>query len=599
MFSFSSMKTRFIAIIVGVSLVSIFVLGAIFTYEMIQVKKDEIKDFRKEAEAAVEMRLKQETEIAVSVIDQMHKAQVAGKMTEEQAKKAAADIVRDMRYDDGKGYFWIDTDQGVNVVLLGRDTEGKSRINSKDPSGRMFIQEMIQNGKKEGGGFTDLMFAKPGESTPLPKRNYTVEYKPFHWVLGTGVWIDDIDTMCAAKEAEAAAELKAQAIQMIACLVVLMVVFIAFAIWIGARISGPLQYVEGRLATMGGGDFRKNQGDKAMEQEIVDRPDEIGSMARAMRKMQDNISDLMRKISESTEYVASASQELTSSAEQSSDVSESVANSVVNVASACAEQTTLVADASEQSENLQKYMDDFAVRLNSSTQQIQKTSDAAANGGATISEAVQQMQQIKEAVGKTAAVIGSLGESSKQIGAIVDAISAIAEQTNLLALNAAIEAARAGEHGRGFAVVADEVRKLAEQSREQAGEIANLIHGIQNESQNAVDVMQQGIEKVDGGTVAVDSAGATFNEIVTMVSEVAESSKRMAELVGDLKSGADHITEAIVSIDDKSRGVASEAESVSAATEEQTASMHEIATASRKLSEMAGDLQNAVVKFKI
>jgi methyl-accepting chemotaxis protein len=111
--------------------------------------------------------------------------------------------------------------------------------------------------------------------------------------------------------------------------------------------------------------------------------------------------------------------------------------------------------------------------------------------------------------------------------------------------------------------------------------------------------MQQGIEKVDGGTVAVDSAGATFNEIVTMVSEVAESSKRMAELVGDLKSGADHITEAIVSIDDKSRGVASEAESVSAATEEQTASMHEIATASRKLSEMAGDLQNAVVKFKI
>ena len=143
MFSFSSMKTRFIAIIVGVSLVSIFVLGAIFTYEMIQMKNGEIRDFRKEAEAAVEMRLKQETEIAVSVIDQMHKAQVAGKMTEEQAKKAAADIVRDMRYDDGKGYFWIDTDQGVNVVLLGRDTEGKSRINSKDPSGRLFIQEMI------------------------------------------------------------------------------------------------------------------------------------------------------------------------------------------------------------------------------------------------------------------------------------------------------------------------------------------------------------------------------------------------------------------------------------------------------------------------
>ncbi|MCR5559663.1 MAG: cache domain-containing protein [Schwartzia sp.] len=598
MFSFSSMKTRFIVIIVGVSVFSMLVLGAFSTYEMVQKKEQDIKAFRKEAEAAVEMRLKQETEIAVSVIDQMHKQQLAGKMTEEQAKKAAADLVRDMRYDDGKGYFWIDTDQGVNVVLLGRDTEGKSRIGSKDPSGRLFIQEMIQNGKKEGGGFTDLMFAKPGESTPLPKRNYTVEYKPYHWVLGTGVWIDDIDEMCAAKEAEGAAALRSQLIQMLVCLVVLIVVFSAFAFWTGVRISKPLQYVEERLTAMGGGDFCKKNSNPEMEQELMERPDELGSMASAMAKMRGNVSTLMKKISESSEYVASSSEELTSSAEQSSEVSESVANSVVNVASACAEQTTLVASAAEQSENLQKYMDDFADRLKGATEQIQRTSDAAANGGATISEAVQQMKEIKEAVGETARVIGELGESSKEIGAIVDAISSIAEQTNLLALNAAIEAARAGEHGRGFAVVADEVRKLAEQSREQAGEIANLIHGIQQESQNAVDVMQQGIEKVDGGTVAVDSAGSTFNEIVKMVSQVATDSEHMAELVKNLKGGADHITEAIESIDEKSRSVASEAESVSAATEEQTASMHEIAAASRKLSEMAGDLQEVVIKFK-
>ena len=192
-----SMRSKLILTITCVSFLSTALIGAFFIAASIQENEEELVSYRADLENSVENRLTQLTAVAVSAIEEVHQRQLKGELTEEQAMKTAADIVRDLRYDDGAGYFWVDTEEGINVVLLGRPTEGKSRINSQDPSGRYFIQEMIANGKKPGGGFTDLMFAKPGETEPLPKRNYTTTYAPYHWVLGTGVWIDEIDAAVA------------------------------------------------------------------------------------------------------------------------------------------------------------------------------------------------------------------------------------------------------------------------------------------------------------------------------------------------------------------------------------------------------------------
>ncbi len=599
MFQLSSMKARLMATISAISLASTLLISGFFIYEDVQSNHAQLQSYRQDLETHVEDSLKGETQVAYSILEEYYKKQQSGELTEEQAKKEAADRIRDLRYDDGKGYFWIDTVEGVNVVLLGRDTEGKSRIDSVDPNGVHFIQEMIKNGQQEGGGFTDLAFAKPGETQPLPKRNYTVTFKPFNWVIGTGVWIDEIDGIVAQREQELSDQLRSSILTAVGVMIVLQLIFIAFARYVGANLARPIQKVTERMKVMGTGDFCL-EGEAAAEiTELASRTDELGTMAHAMQEMNNQVRKLMQNVSQTAEYLAAASEELTSTAEQAAEVSQSIANSVVNVAGSCSEQFTDVETANEHTQQLNENMSQFRVHLDSAGKNVQQTNEVAEKGGKDVESAVTSMQSIETNVSHIAELIEGLGQNSQEIGTIVATISEISEQTNLLALNAAIEAARAGEHGRGFSVVADEVRKLAEQSQEAAGEIATRIGKMQAATEEAVNAMHSGLQQVMDGTKTVQSTGSSFQGIVGMVEKVASSSHSMESSVVRLNSSIEQISQAIAQINEKSRSVSEEAQNVSAATEEETASMHEIATASRKLAEQAQDLQNAIAVFKI
>lgn len=600
MLKISSMKTRLMLAICGVSIVSTLCIGAYFIVNTVRDNHAQLATYRADLEDSVGSQLKGETEVAYGIIEEYYKKQQAGELTEDQAKKEAADRVRDLRYDDGKGYFWIDTVDGNNVVLLGRkDVEGTNRYNAKDPNGFPYIQEINKAAQQEGGGFTRWEFPKPGETESLPKYGYSIEFQPYHWVIGTGVWIDEIDAIVAQKEAKLAANLRTSILESLGVIVLLQILMALFSRYIGANIARPIVRTTERLGVMGTGDFRL-EGEAAAEmQELASRPDELGTMAQAMQEMNEKVRALMRNVAQTAEYLAASSEELTSSAEQAADVSQSIAESIVKVAGACSEQFDDVQTANEHTKKLTQHMQDFEGHLEETGQQVQKTSNVATEGRQGVATAVTGMQSIETNVSHIAELIEGLGENSKQIGEIVDTIAGIAEQTNLLALNAAIEAARAGEHGRGFAVVADEVRKLAEQSQEAASEISERIGRIQSSTQEAVDAMHQGLSEVMDGTKTVQGAGTSFDGIASMVGKAAAASQAMQSSVERLTQSIGRIDAAVEEINTKSRSVADEAQTVSAATEEETASMHEIADASRKLAEQAQNLQNSIAVFKI
>ena len=594
-FASSSLRMKFIILMVGTSLVTVICITALWLQTLRMEARTQLENYRTQLLQDVDTSLKNETQIVVSLLEKVYQQQQAGLLSEPEAKKIAADLVRDLRYDDGKGYFWIDTADGVNVVLLGRDVEGKSRIDLVDPDGVHFIQEMLKNGQQPGGGYTDLSFAKPGETTPLPKRNYTTTFAPYQWVLGTGVWIDQIDALIAAQKEAIDADFYSSLRMTVLVSVLIEALCIALAIFFSNKLATPIAHVTNRLATLAQGDFRHNA---ALEAKISST-DEIGRMSQALDTLQHNVRQMMKQAIEAAEKITTAVAQLNESADQSATVSSQVASSMSKVADSCNEQFAEMDRTKAQIGTLEQHMSAFAGNLSQTVDAVDGTNRAAAQGATRVNEAVLQMQRIAESVSRSAEVITVLGEESDKIGTIVDAIAAIAEQTNLLALNAAIEAARAGENGRGFAVVAEEVRKLAEQSSTSADEITALITSIQEKAQNAVEVMQEGASRAQGGTEAVDAAGRTFKEIASMVEHVASESSAMGSRVHELEQSTHSIRNSAESMNKMSRSVAAESQTVSAATQEQTAAVQQIAGASRSLNEMSQAMHAAISKFKV
>lgn len=594
-FASSSLRMKFIILMVGTSLVTVICITALWLQTLRMEARTQLENYRTQLLQDVDTSLKNETQIVVSLLEKIYQQQQAGLLSEPEAKKIAADLVRDLRYDDGKGYFWIDTADGVNVVLLGRDVEGKSRIDLVDPNGIHFIQEMLKNGRQPGGGYTDLSFAKPGETTPLPKRNYTTTFTPYQWVLGTGVWIDQIDALIAAQKEAIDADFYSSLRMTVLISVLIEALCIALAIFFSNKLATPIAHVTNRLATLAQGDFRHNA---ALEAKISST-DEIGRMSQALDTLQHNVRQMMKQAIDAAEKITTAVAQLNESADQSATVSSQVASSMSKVADSCNEQFAEMDRTKAQIGTLEQHMSAFAGNLSQTVDAVDGTNRAAAQGATRVNEAVLQMQRIAESVSRSAEVITVLGEESDKIGTIVDAIAAIAEQTNLLALNAAIEAARAGENGRGFAVVAEEVRKLAEQSSTSADEITALITSIQEKAQNAVEVMQEGASQAQGGTEAVDAAGRTFKEIASMVEHVASESSAMGSRVHELEQSTHSIRDSAESMNKMSRSVAAESQTVSAATQEQTAAVQQIAAASRSLNEMSQAMHAAISKFKV
>ena len=330
----------------------------------------------------------------------------------------------------------------------------------------------------------------------------------------------------------------------------------------------------------------------------TDSGDEFAQMADETNKMLENIRNMTKTIQKTAESVADASGTLTNTAEQSAHATQSVAQSITEVAEASHGQMDSVAEAKQQVQAFTRGLSDATSAIENVADDIEHTSQKAEEGNQLVVATVDQMNAIADTVVSSSEVVAKLGERSKEIGNIVEVISGISGQTNLLALNAAIEAARAGEHGHGFAVVAEEVRKLAEESQNASKQIGDLIRAIQEETEEAVTAMETGRTEAEKGRENVAATGEGFSEILSMIRRIQENAGSIKATMDDLGQRATKIDTATGEIHDAASKVASESQTVSAATEEQAAGMEEIAASSRGLSDMAHELNTAAAKFK-
>ena len=379
---------------------------------------------------------------------------------------------------------------------------------------------------------------------------------------------------------------------LIIVLAVVFVILLFVSVVVIKGVTNPIDNMIELFAHLRTGDFR--------ESKLIDpaRGDEFGVMAQAIRDMRQTVSKLLQQTSNSAEQLAASSQELTASAHQSAQASEQVAQSVTTSASAVVEQQQNVGEALDLINAATHSISLLGKTADNVSSHATKANNLATDGGSAVESSVQQIISVEKIVNDSAATVDKLGKRSQEIGQIVEAISGIAEQTNLLALNAAIEAARAGEHGRGFAVVSEEVRKLAEESQNAAQKIATLIGDIQNETTNAVDSMQKGNAAVRAGTQSVEKLRDTFEEIREATDNVAGEAKNMVKELGAVATATDKIRDNSQSISDKSAHVSREMESVSAASEQQSASGEEIASASDELARLAQGLQASLQNFR-
>jgi len=381
--------------------------------------------------------------------------------------------------------------------------------------------------------------------------------------------------------------------QVVVTIIAILLLF--FVIVINTReITESFRRAIGHLDKMAEGDFATK-----ITKDRLERKDETGQLARAFDKTQLNIRVLLQQVMNSVELLAASSEQMTSSAEQSAQASSQVAASIAQMANGTAEQMAASHGTSDVIEKMSTNIRQMATTANGASSQSVQAADKATEGNKAIEKAVTQMAAIDKSSQIVFTAISKLSNQSKEIGQIVDTIAGIAGQTNLLALNAAIEAARAGEQGRGFAVVADEVRKLAEQSEEAAKQIAKLIGEIQGDTGKAVEAMQSGNREVRLGAEVVASAGQSFREITAIINQVSEQMKDVSVAIEQMATGSQQIVGSVKLIDNLSKTAAGEAETVSAATEEQSAAMEEIASASRTLATLASELQSAVNKFNI
>jgi methyl-accepting chemotaxis protein len=539
------MKIRYkLWVVVGVMMLGIVIVGLMSALEL---KRNLFKE--------KETKTRHLVEAAYGVIENYYNLFKEGKISEKDAQASAMFAIKNLRYDE-KDYFWINDMQPKMIMHPFKpELDGQDLSGFKDPAGKALFVSMVDVVRNSKAGYVNYMWPKPNYRDPVEKISYVKGFEPWGWIIGTGIYVDDVN-----------ATVKKEIFKIIGVLVLM----VAVSLFLATVIINNLQkQLGGEPAYVANIVKKVSEGDLSIDITVNKKYE--NSLLYHAKIMVEKLKSLLGEIKLTADTLASASHELSASAEQMSRGVIEQSGRASQIATASTEMSQTIIDIAKNSSNI--------------ASSASETVNIANNGENIVNKSVDEVKAIAATVNESASLMSSLGERSKQIGDILNVIKDIADQTNLLALNAAIEAARAGEQGRGFAVVADEVRKLAERTAKATSEIGGMILGIQKEMEKTVESMNAGTKKVETGVEFASQAGDALRQIVKSVSELQSMVQQIATATEEMSTTSEQISGDI--------------ETIASVSKETSVSSEQISKSSSDLSRLAGNLQNVVSLFKV
>ncbi len=525
-------------LLVGLTLAGLLVLC--FT-ALLQIKEGMLDDRKQKTKNLVE--------VGAGILAHYHRLAQEGRLAEDAAKAAARESLRGLRYGENDYYFVLDVDHNYVLLPPKPENEGQNKRDLKDANGKFLIQELVA-AARGGGGFVDYWFPRAGQQKAEPKLSYATLFAPWGWVIGTGVYIDDVD---AAYRKDA---------------LLLGGISLALLSLFGWRIAaGVLRQLGGEPEAAAAVMRRVADGDLTAS---VGQPPAgsmlhaLGEMVVALRQLVQELNTDARELVHNAESINHASSEVSIAAERQADATSAMAAAIEQLTVSSAH----ISDSARETES------------NSRT-----AMNLAGEGCQRVEQASEAIRKIATTVSDASARIRALEERAGQISSIANVIKDIAGQTNLLALNAAIEAARAGEQGRGFAVVADEVRKLAERTAAATTEIEQMIAGIQTDTVGAVRAMDEALPEVEQGVHLAGSATDSLRAIERGAGQTLERVREVADATHE-QGGA-------------STSIAQRVEQVAQMVEQTTATIRGTAETASQLERIAQSLRAQIGRFRV
>jgi len=466
-------------------------------------------------------------EIAQEVIKPIYAASKPG---DSDARDKAVKLLRTLSFDR-QNYFYGYDSAAIRVFAANLDVGiGQSFIDSKDADGSYVIRELIQ-AAKGGTHYVRYHWQAPNSPEPTPKLGYTVYLDKWDLILGTQVNLDDLETQVQAIASERSERINRYTAYVLVVAMSLLFLVALIGVWLGNTIVRPVLVIKKNLDDIAAGD-----GDLTHRLPVTG-DDELGALANSFNLFVEKIHNLVRQIAEMTGQLTTLVEDMSSQAQHSERAMDQHRQETDQVATAIHEMST----AAHQ----------VAVSAQGASQATRETSNIGSQAKDTVNRSIESIHLLINDIGQSSSSLNSLNKDVQLIAGVVDVIRSIAEQTNLLALNAAIEAARAGEAGRGFAVVADEVRALANRTQKSTQEIHGMIRMLQKGTQDAVIAMERSSatgrttgELANQAGSSLDTISQLIDTINDMNAQIASAAEEQTAVAEEVNLNMTHISEA-------------------------------------------------------